>query len=108
MASVMGIDGPIPPGELFRLQGRRDSPTKTTAKGTGSRGINVNAVCTGFIQNCYADELSDNIRREIASQIPLNRLGTPEERRKTGTVSATDDSSYITGQVINVDGGMVM
>ncbi len=70
--------------------------------------MNVNAVAPGFIQTAMTDELPENVRENIAGQIPLRRAGTPEDVAKLVLFLCTDDSNYITGQVINVDGGMVM
>ena len=108
MASVMGIIGNIGQANYSASKGGVIALTKTTARELGSRGINVNAIAPGFIQTAMTDELSEEIRQKIAGQIPLNRLGTPEDVAKLVVFLCTDDSGYITGQVINVDGGMVM
>ena len=108
MASVMGIMGNPGQANYSASKGGVIALTKTTAKELGSRGINVNAIAPGFIQTAMTEELSDDVRQNIATQIPLKRLGTPEDVAKLVLFLCTDDSSYITGQVINVDGGMVM
>jgi 3-oxoacyl-[acyl-carrier protein] reductase len=82
--------------------------TKTTAKELGSRGINVNAVAPGFIQTVMTEEMPEQIRANIANELPLKRLGTPEDVAEAVLFLCTPASSYITGQVIAVDGGMVM
>ena len=82
--------------------------TKSLAKELGSRGINVNAVAPGFIDTDMTDVLSDKIKETIMSHIPLNRIGNVDDVANLSAFLASDLSSYITGQVITVDGGMVM
>lgn len=108
VASVMGIIGNAGQANYSASKAGIIGLTKTTARELGSRGINVNAVAPGFIQTAMTDELSESIRDSIASRIPLNRLGTPEDVAKLVLFLCADDSDYITGQVVNVDGGMVM
>jgi len=108
VASVMGIIGNPGQANYSASKGGVIALTKTTARELGSRGINVNAVAPGFIQTAMTEELADSVRESIAKQIPLNRLGTSEDVARLILFLCTEDSSYITGQVINVDGGMVM
>lgn len=108
VASVMGLIGNPGQANYSASKGGVIALTKTTAKELGSRGINVNAVAPGFIQTAMTDELSDAVRESISKQIPLNRLGTSEDVARLILFLCTEDSSYITGQVVNVDGGMVM
>lgn len=108
VASVMGIIGNVGQANYSASKAGVIALTKTTAKELGARGINVNAVAPGFIQTAMTDELSDSIRENIAAMIPLNSLGTPEDVAKLILFLCSDDARYITGQVINVDGGMVM
>ncbi len=82
--------------------------TKTTAKELSSRGINVNAVAPGFIQTEMTDRLPESAKDGLKQMIPLKKLGNPEDIAKAVSFLASDASSYITGQVLNVDGGMVM
>ena len=82
--------------------------TKTLAKELASRNIRVNAVAPGFIQTDMTSVLKDSVKENINNQIPLKRMGTAEEVANVVYFLADDVSSYITGQVINVDGGMVM
>lgn len=82
--------------------------TKSLAKEVASRNILVNAIAPGFIQTDMTAVLKDDIKQEIAKNIPLKRMGTSEDVANVIKFLASDDSSYITGQVINVDGGMVM
>jgi 3-oxoacyl-[acyl-carrier protein] reductase len=108
MASVMGIMGNVGQANYSASKAGVIALTKTTARELGSRGINVNAIAPGFIQTAMTEELSESVRDNIAGRIPLNRLGTPEDVAKLVLFLCTDDSDYITGQVVNVDGGMVM
>ena len=108
ITSVMGIIGNIGQANYSASKAGIIGLTKTTAKELGSRGINVNAVAPGFIQTAMTDGLSESVRRNIAGMIPLSTLGTPEDVAKLVLFLCSDDSDYITGQVINVDGGMVV
>lgn len=82
--------------------------SKSVAKELASRNIRVNAVSPGFIETRMTNELSDNWKNELIKQIPLGRLGQPADIAKTVCYLASDDAGYITGQVIRVDGGLLM
>ena len=82
--------------------------TKSLSKELGSRNINVNAINPGFIETKMTEELSNDKNLEFLSKIPLNRFGKSEEVSKLAYFLASDNSSYITGQTINIDGGMVV
>ena len=82
--------------------------TQTLAKEFGSRNIRVNAVAPGFIETDMTSVLSDTVKQSIYNQIPLKRMGTADDVANLVRFLASEDSSYITGQVINVDGGMLM
>jgi len=81
--------------------------TKTVARELSSRGITCNAVAPGFIDTAMTQKLSDDVKKKLSDQIPLTRLGTPEDIAKA-VVFLCADADYITGQVINVNGGMYM
>ena len=82
--------------------------TKSSAKELGSRGITVNAVCPGFIPTDMTDRMPEQAKAALTDLIPLGRLGTTENIAAAVAFLASDDASYITGQSIVVDGGMVM
>ena len=82
--------------------------TKTAAKELASRNINVNAVAPGFIQTDMTAKLSEELKQKMLSNIPLNKLGSADDVAAVCLFLASEDSSYITGQTIVVDGGMVM
>lgn len=78
------------------------------AKEVASRGILVNAVAPGFIRTNMTDSLKEEVKEEIAKSIPLKRMGTSQDVANVVKFLASEDSSYITGQVLHVDGGMLM
>jgi 3-oxoacyl-[acyl-carrier protein] reductase len=78
------------------------------AKELAKRGITVNAVAPGFIETDMTSKLSDKVKEEFTKNIPLMRAGKPEDIAKAVLFLASEYSDYITGQVINIDGGMVM
>ena len=82
--------------------------TKSLAKELSSRGILVNAIAPGFIETKMTDKLSESVKESILNQIPLGRMGSPREVAQVVKFLSSEDSSYITGQVINIDGGMVI
>ena len=82
--------------------------TKTTAREVASRNITVNAVAPGFIDTDMTSGLSDQVRDRLRGQIPQARFGAPDDVADLVEFLASDRSAYITGQVINVDGGMFM
>jgi 3-oxoacyl-[acyl-carrier protein] reductase len=82
--------------------------TKTCAREFSSRNILVNAIAPGFIRTRMTDQLTDEQKQKLSSTIPLERLGEPEDVAKAALFFASDDSSYITGHVLSVNGGMYM
>ena len=81
---------------------------KSVAQEMGSRGIRANAIAPGFIITAMTDALSDEVKAEWCKKIPLRRGGTPEDVANVATFLASDMASYVTGQVIQIDGGMNM
>lgn len=108
VASVMGIVGNAGQANYSSSKAGIIGLTKTTAKELGSRGITANAVAPGFIQTAMTDALSEELREQMKKQVPLARLGTPEDVARVILFLASDDSAYVTGQVISIDGGLFM
>lgn len=82
--------------------------TKTIAKEYAGRGIRANAIAPGFIQTAMTDVLSDTVKEEMKKAIPLGEFGTPDDITNAAIFLASDESDYITGQIIHVNGGMYM
>ena len=82
--------------------------TKSLAKELGSRNITVNAIAPGYIETDMTNNLSENVKNKLLQKIPLNRLGSTEDVTNLVLFLSSEKASYITGQVMNVDGGMVM
>ena len=82
--------------------------SKSLAKEVGSRGITVNAIAPGYIQTDMTEVISENVKGEILSQIPLSRFGKPEEISQLVDFLISDEASYITGQTIHINGGLFM
>jgi 3-oxoacyl-[acyl-carrier protein] reductase len=108
MASVMGVVGNAGQANYSASKAGMIALTKTTAKELGRRGINVNAVAPGFIQTVMTEEMPEDAKEKVSGQIPLDRLGTPEDVARVVVFLVSDLSGYVTGQVIHVDGGLVM
>ncbi len=108
ISSIVGVSGN--PGQANYVAAKSGviGLTKTTAKELATRGITVNAVAPGFIATDMTDELPENVKEEMLKQIPLNRLGATSDIAKVVSFLASDDASYMTGQTLHVDGGMVM
>ena len=106
MSSVVGVSGNTGQANYAASKAGVIGFTKATAKELASRGITCNAIAPGFIQTAMTDGLSDKVKEEAFSSIPLKRFGMPEEVAELAVFLA--ESKYITGQVINIDGGMVM
>lgn len=108
ISSIVGVTGN--PGQSNYVASKAGviGLTKTAAKELSSRGITVNAVAPGFIETDMTEKLTDEIQNEMKKQIPLARFGQPEDIAKVVVFLSSDDASYMTGQTIHVDGGMVM
>ena len=108
LASVAGLYGN--PGQMnySASKGAVIAMTKTAAKELGSRGINVNAVAPGFIKTPMTDKLTDEQKEAILGQIAMRRYGEPEEIASVVSFLCSEDASYITGQIIEISGGLSM
>ena len=108
IASIIGLMGN--PGQANYAASKAGiiALTKTVAKELASRNINANAVAPGFIQTEMTAKLPEDIKKKMLEAIPLAKLGTPQDVANTCLFLASEESSYITGQVITIDGGMVM
>jgi len=108
IASVVGLIGNAGQSNYSASKAGVIGFTKSMARELASRNINVNAVAPGFIQTAMTDKLTDEQRAELAKNIPLTRLGNPEDIARVVSFLCSEDADYITGQVISVDGGMTM
>lgn len=108
ISSVVGIAGNAGQTNYSASKAGIIGFTKSLAKEVASRNILVNAIAPGFIQTNMTDVLKDDIKEQISKNIPLKRMGTPEDIAGVVKFLASKESSYITGQVLVVDGGMLM
>ncbi len=108
VSSVVGIIGNAGQSNYAAAKAGLIGFTKSMAKELAKRGINVNAVAPGFIETDMTSKLSEKVKEEFANNIPLMRIGKPEDIAKAVLFLSSEYSDYITGQVINIDGGMVM
>ena len=106
ISSVVGIFGNAGQANYAASKAGVIGLTKSASKELASRGITVNAVAPGFIETDMTQKLSEQVRNQILSQIPAGTFGKPEHVAKTVAFLASDDASYITGQIIQIDGGM--
>jgi 3-oxoacyl-[acyl-carrier protein] reductase len=108
ISSVMGIMGNVGQANYSASKAGIIGLTKSAAKELGRRGINVNAVAPGFIMSKMTEALPEEEREKALSAIPLETIGTQEDVANAVAFLVSESSRYITGQVIQVDGGMVM
>jgi 3-oxoacyl-[acyl-carrier protein] reductase len=106
ISSVVGVTGNAGQCNYSASKAGMIGFTKSLAKEVGKKSVRVNAVAPGFIKTDMTDALSEELKQEYLKNIPLNRLGTPEDIANAVAFLASDISQYITGQVIIVDGGM--
>ncbi len=108
MASVVGLMGNAGQVNYAASKAGVIGATKSAAKELASRGITVNAIAPGFIDTEMTGVLSEKVQEQILTQIPLGTFGKPEDIANCAAFLASDEAAYITGQVIQVDGGMCM
>ncbi len=108
IASIIGMMGNAGQANYAASKGGLISLTKSLARELAPRGVRVNAVAPGFIATAMTDKIPAELREKMIASIPLGRMGNPEDVARTVLFLASPESSYITGQVLVVDGGMYM
>jgi len=108
IASIVGLMGNAGQANYSASKAGLIGLTKTTAREVASRGIRVNAIAPGFIDTAMTQVLDEKVRERLIEQIPLARLGLPEDIANCISFLVSDRAGYITGQVISINGGMLM
>ena len=108
ISSVVGLTGNAGQVNYAASKAGLIGLTKATAKEIGSRGITVNCIAPGYIATDMTGQMDDKAKDLLISQIPLGRIGSPDDIAATAQFLASDEAGYITGQTFTVDGGMVM
>lgn len=108
MASVVGVAGNAGQVNYAASKAGVIGLTKSAAKELASRGITINAIAPGLIETDMTKDLAEKVKDEMAKQIPLKRFGQAEDVAEAAAFLVSDGAAYITGQVLHVDGGMVM
>jgi 3-oxoacyl-[acyl-carrier protein] reductase len=108
ISSVVGLDGNAGQANYAASKAGLIGFTKSLAKELARRDVTVNAIAPGFIETRMTDGLRENVKAKLLERIPLGKLGTPEDVAALALFLAADGAKYITGQVIRVDGGLVV
>ena len=108
MASVVGVHGNAGQANYAASKAGMIALAKSVAQEMGPKGIRANAIAPGFIETAMTEALPDSVREEWKKKIPLRRGGTPDDVANVAVFLASNLSSYVSGQVIQVDGGMNM
>jgi 3-oxoacyl-[acyl-carrier protein] reductase len=108
ISSIVGLMGNAGQANYSASKGGLVAMTKTCAREFAKKNILVNAIAPGFIRTAMTDKLSDEVKKALAAQIPLERLGEAQDVANAALFLASEESSYITGQIISVNGGMYM
>jgi len=108
ISSIVGVSGNAGQANYVAAKSGVIGLTKTAAKELSSRGITVNAIAPGFITTDMTDKLNEEVKAEMLKQIPLARFGEPKDIARAVVFLASEDSNYMTGQTLHIDGGMVM
>ncbi|HAU86701.1 MAG TPA: beta-ketoacyl-ACP reductase [Lachnospiraceae bacterium] len=108
IASVVGITGNVGQANYCASKAGIIGITKSIAKEVAAKGVTVNAVAPGFIQTDMTNVLSDKVKQELLDSLPMKRIGTPTDIANAVCFLASDNASYITGHVLEVNGGMNM
>jgi 3-oxoacyl-[acyl-carrier protein] reductase len=106
ITSIVGVTGNAGQANYSASKAGLIGFTKSVAREYGSKGITVNAVAPGFIQTAMTDSLPEDVKKAYLSQIPLGRFGTSEDVASVVEFLASEKAAYVTGQVIEVTGGM--
>lgn len=106
ITSISGVHGNVGQANYSSAKAAMIGLTKSTAKELASKNVLINAIAPGFIETKMTDKLGEDTKAKILNEIPLKRIGQPEEIASVVSFLVSDSASYITGQVINVDGGM--
>ena len=108
MASIVGVMGNAGQANYAASKGGLIAMTKSIAAEVASRGVTANCIAPGFVKTPMTDVLPDNVKQKLLSSIPMEKLGEPEDIANLAVFLASEESGYITGQTININGGMAM